>query len=94
MSQTPEGRVKTAIKRWLVDRGIWYFMPVSNGMGSMGIPDFICCWNGGFLGIEAKAPGEKPTERQLDRHIEMRSANGVVIVADSVSCMKELEPYL
>lgn len=91
---TPEGRVKQAIKRWLVARGAWFYMPVSNGMGVHGIPDFVCCLPGGrFLGIEAKAPGKRSSTTPLQRHqIEsIRAANGLALVVDDVRQLDELE---
>lgn len=93
MAMTPEGKVKTAIKRWLVEHGVWYFMPVSNGMGSMGIPDFVCCWNGKFLGIEAKAPGKRSNVSALQEHqiTLIHKAGGAAIVVDDVA---QLEPLL
>lgn len=86
MAATPEGRVKAAIKTLLKDRGVWFYMPVSNGMGTMGIPDFVCCVNGWFLGIEAKAPGKTHTTTALqERQIALiHKAGGVAIVADNV----------
>jgi hypothetical protein len=52
---TPEGKVKTDIKKWLDDRQFWragtarpeagvrgwYYMPQNMGMGVSGIPDFV-----------------------------------------------------
>lgn len=58
MAQTPEGRLKAAVKKELKRRGVWYFMPMQNGMGVVGIPDFICCAQGWFFAIETKAPGK------------------------------------
>ena len=92
MATTPEGKIKTAIKRWLVDHGAWYFMPVSNGMGAMGVPDFIVCYDGKFLGIEAKAPGKRGNttpaqKRQLDG---INKANGIAIVVDDVAQLDKL----
>lgn len=102
MSKTPEGRVKDAIKKELDSRGFWragaaqppavdgwYYMPVSNGMGVHGIPDFICCWKGKFLGIEAKAPGGTPTPNQLRRHEELRAGGGTVLIVSDVDQLKE-----
>ena len=56
---TPEGKVKDAVKKVLKKHGIWYFMPMQNGFGVVGVPDFICCFNGAFLGVETKAPGKR-----------------------------------
>ena len=52
MASTPEGKVKEACKKYLKSIGAWYFMPVSNGMGQVGIPDIICCYKGQFLAVE------------------------------------------
>jgi hypothetical protein len=93
MARTPEGKVKDAIKAWLKARRIWFFMPVPTGMGVAGIPDFICCWRGKFLGIEAKAPGKrKNTSDAQDARIkEIHEAGGAVLVVDDVSQLDELE---
>jgi len=100
MAQTPEGRVKADIKKFLKREGFiaagepipeggcagWYYMPVQNGMGVVGIPDFICCWSGAFLAIEAKAPGKQngTTANQKNRLAEIISADGVALVVDDV----------
>ena len=91
MAKTPEGKVKDAIKKELNARGIWFFMPASNGFGKVGIPDFVCCVNGKFLGIEAKAPGKRnnTTPNQDARINEIRAARGWAIVADDVQQVKE-----
>lgn len=96
MARTPETIVKTAIKRWLVDKGAWYFMPVSNGMGKMGIPDFICCLDGKFLAIEAKAPGKRGNTTPLqDRQLQLiANANGLAIVVDDVTQLDNLADRL
>ena len=68
-------------------------MPVSNGMGKMGIPDFICCWYGSFLAIEAKAPGKKGTltPNQSRRLAEIAEHGGHYLVVDDAAV---LEQYL
>ena len=67
---TPEGKVKAAIKAVLKRVGAYYHMPVQNGMGAPSL-DFVCCYKGRFVAIEAKAPGEKPTKRQIQTRNEM-----------------------
>jgi hypothetical protein len=93
MAMTPEGRVKAAVKRWLAARGIWYFMPVSNGLGRMGIPDFICCWGGRFLAIECKAPGQRRRTTPLQERtiMEIHQAGGAALVVDDVSQLDQWE---
>lgn len=95
MAMTPEGRVKAQVKKWLKERNIFYFMPVSNGMGQVGIPDFICCVNGMFLGIETKAPGKRGnTTANQDRVImEIHKSGGAAVVIDDVSQLEELETW-
>ena len=92
MATTPEGKVKKEIKKYLDEIGAWYYMPVSNGMGRVGCPDFIICYRGHFLAVEAKAPGKlfNVTPNQ-QREIEgIREALGLAIVADSVETVKEI----
>jgi hypothetical protein len=87
MASTPEGRVKDAVKKELRKRDIWYFMPMQNGFGVVGIPDFICCMEGSFLAIETKAPGKRgDTTANQDRVIaEIEAHLGYAIVVDDVS---------
>jgi hypothetical protein len=88
---TPEGRVKAAVKKFLKDRGIWFFCPVSNGMGVHGIPDFICCWRGQFIGVETKAPGKRGNVSEMQKHQleEIARAGGLSLVVDDVSQLVE-----
>jgi hypothetical protein len=96
MAMTPEAKVKNAVKKWLKDRGIWFYMPVQNGYGVVGIPDFICCWNGMFFAIETKAPGKRnnTTENQKMQLANIKEANGLAIVVDDVSQLDEYEKEL
>lgn len=96
MARTPEGAVKDAVKAWLKERGIWYYMPVQNGMGVTGIPDFICCWNGRFLAIETKAPGKRNTLRATQKMqiASIIKTGGMALVVDNVKDLDELEKYL
>ncbi len=89
---TPEGKVKAAVKKLLKERGIWFYMPVQNGMGVVGIPDFVCCWQGKFLAIETKAPGNinNLTANQERRLYEIHQAGGIAVVIDDVSKLKEI----
>ena len=90
MALTPEGRVKEAVKRLLKAHGVWHYMPVQNGMGQVGIPDFICCYRGYFVSIETKAPGKiNNTTANQDRVIaEIKTAGGAAIVVDNVEQVK------
>lgn len=95
MAKTPEARVKEKIKKLLKAHEVWHFLPVSNGLGKHGIPDFICCAPttitenmvgqkiGMFVGIEAKATdNHSPTERQAICLREIHTANGAALVVN------------
>ena len=88
---TPEGKVKDAVRKLLKARTIWYYQPMQNGMGQVGIPDFICCWNGRFLGIETKALGKrKDTTPNQDKVLaEIVTHGGKTIVVDDVEQLRK-----
>jgi hypothetical protein len=92
---TPEGKVKADVKKFLKSIGCWYFLPVSNGMGQVGIPDFICCFQGRFVAIETKAPGKlSNTTANQDRVIsEIKLAGGSAVVVDNVGQVKAYFNY-
>lgn len=80
---TPESKVKAKVSKiiakYLPD--VYKFMPVPAGYGASSL-DYILCVNGVFVGIETKAPGGKPTPRQLVVIKEIRDAGGIVFVID------------
>lgn len=96
MSTTPEGVVKRAVKKILATTRLWYFMPVQNGMGRVGIPDFVGCLPyvirpedvgktvGLFFSVETKAPGKLDTltANQKRETDGIRAAAGLVQVVD------------
>jgi hypothetical protein len=91
MAKTPEAKVKDDCKKYLKSIGAWFFMPVSNGMGQVGIPDIICCYKGIFVAVETKAPGKRgSTTANQDRVIqEIQNADGWAIVVDNVDQLRE-----
>lgn len=76
MAQTPEGKVKDKIKKILKAHNIYYAMPMGTGFGHAGVPDFLCCYKGKFLAIEAKAGKGTPTALQLQQLREIEAAHG------------------
>lgn len=75
-----EADVKDAIKTILKRRGAWYYMPVQTGYGQHGIPDFVVCYKGYFVGIEAKFAKGKPTAWQRRQIEAIDRAGGVSLV--------------
>lgn len=96
MALTPEGRVKEAVKRFLKSRGVYYFMPMQNGFGVVGVPDFVCCSSGRFIAIETKAPGNlATTTANQDRQIAaIRAAGGAAVVVDDVQQLPPIFDWL
>ena len=79
---TPEGRVKKEVDKILKKYNVWYFKPVSRGMGVHGIPDYVCCAKGRFLVVEAKGEDEQePTALQKMQMERIKNAGGVAFVA-------------
>ena len=79
---TPEGKVKAKVKKVLLEVGAYYAMPMGTGFGNAGVPDFLVCVKGRFIGIECKANGGKPTALQLKNLADIESAGGLVFVID------------
>jgi len=101
---TPEGKIKAHVKILLKKAGAYYHCPVQNGMGAPALdfhvclpvkitPDMVGKTVGMYLGIETKAPGKKPTARQLLTAKEITAAHGEVAIIDGIveSLIKRLE---
>lgn len=95
MSDTPEGKVKKAIRKWLDTLpDTFYFFPVASQFGKAGIPDIVVCHHGRFIGIEVKAPGRRSTltDRQKQIGWDIVDAGGKWLVADSLEQVQEWWP--
>ena len=80
MATTPEAKVKAKIKAILKAHNVYYAMPIGTGYGNSGVPDFLCCVNGKFLAIEAKAGKGKVTALQHKNLREIQDAGGITLV--------------
>ena len=92
MATTPEGKVKTAVRKILDAADVYYFSPAANGFGRAGIPDIICCMNGLFVAFELKAGKGKTTALQ-DREIAAINTHGgraYVINETNIDDVKEI----
>lgn len=89
MASTPESKVKAKIKAILKEHGVYYAMPIGTGYGNAGVPDFLCCVNGRFVAIEAKANGGKTTALQDKNIRDIQAAGGITCVLneDNVSAL-------
>lgn len=80
MAATPESKVKAKIKAILAKHNAYYAMPVGSGYGNAGVPDFLCCVNGRFVAVEAKAGKGRATALQ-EKHIEkIQTVGGLAII--------------
>lgn len=92
MADTPEKKVKTRLKKYLDEMGIYHFSPFQAGMGRAGIPDVIGCYRGMFVAFECKAGKGKTTALQEREINAIRAAKGLafVINEENVDNIKEL----
>jgi pantoate kinase len=85
MSQTPEAKVKAKIKAILKAHNVYYAMPIGTGYGNSGVPDFLCCVNGKFVAIEAKAGKGVATALQLKNLSEINKAGGYTCIINETN---------
>jgi hypothetical protein len=55
-------------------------MPIGSGYGNSGVPDFLVCHKGRFIGIEAKAGKGKPTALQQVNLDKISDSGGLAYV--------------
>lgn len=89
---TPEAKVKRQIREVLEHYGAYYSMPVTGGYGASGVPDFLICYMGRFIGVEAKTRGNNPTALQLTnmKRIELAGGKVLVVNEDNIGELKHL----
>jgi hypothetical protein len=93
MASTPEGLVKTKIKKILNEYNALHFSPYMAGMGVAGVSDIIALYKGRFIAIEAKADAtKKPTELQKKflNSVVDNGGVGMVIHKDNLDDLKKL----
>jgi len=95
MAMTPEGKVKKKIDAMLKELGVWYFKPQAGAFGKSGVPDYIICVSGHFVGIEAKADAtKKPTALQDQCMKKIAVAGGVSFVVYDDECVEYVRWFL
>ena len=92
MSSTPESKVKKQIRKMLDAAGAYYAMPIGSGYGNSGVPDFVICYKGRFIAVEAKAGNNKPTALQEQHIADIQAAGGIALVINenNLNTLKEL----
>jgi len=93
---TPEGKIKSKIDKMLRSKELlWFFKPQAGTFGKSGVPDYIICIAGHFLGVEAKAnPARKPTALQMLCMEKICAAEGVCFVVHDNDTLGALEKFI
>ena len=89
---TPEGRVKAKVKAVLAryaGNGLYVDWPVPSGYGTTTL-DAIGWYRGQPFAIETKAPGKKPTLRQVEIGNRMAQAGAKLFIIDGVNGALEM----
>lgn len=82
---TPEAKVKNKVIETVTLLGGHYVMPIGSMYGHNGVPDFLVCLAGRFIGIECKAGRNKwPSALQVGQLQAIEDAGGkAMVVHDS-----------
>lgn len=79
MVQIKEALVKKAVKKILDAHGVYYFPPATGGYGRSGVPDFVGCYKGKFIGVEVKTGKNTPTALQMRELKRIKEAGGIAL---------------
>lgn len=94
---TLEKDIKKSIKEYSKKIPGLYLFHYSAYLGEAGIPDYIGVYHGLFVGVEVKKPGNKPTEKQLQKHRQLEMHGAFITIAyclqDFINFIKKLEKY-
>lgn len=92
---TPEGLTKKEIRAILDSYGadLWYDMPVKMGMGKR-VLDFLICFRGFFLAIEAKRKGVGARKFQLRIMDDVRRAGGGALCIDNAAQLRAVLEFV
>jgi hypothetical protein len=97
MKPISEKKIKEKVKKLLKKYNVFYFMPAASVYGKSGIPDFVCCINGVFVGIETKTSnkGEKGlTALQKRTRDEITAHKGAYIVVFDAGTFANLDALI
>lgn len=87
---TEESLLKTRMRRYLTDHGI-YWVSIQGGPGAKpGDPDIVICLKGQFVGIEAKATNGRQSPIQAKREKEIEESGGKYYLVRSMDELEEI----
>ena len=80
-----EKAVENKIKKWLKDKGYWFFKVHGSIFQPSGIPDILACIDGKFVAIEVKrSKGGVVSPLQKAQIAKIKENGGIVGVANSM----------
>ena len=93
MASTPESLVKKKIHATLKEHGVYAVNYIGGLHANNGTPDILACHKGRFIGIEAKAGKNKPTDLQTLNLKTIDEAGGLALVINETN-IDTLASYL
>lgn len=82
---TPESKVKAKIHALLKAHGAYAVNYIGGISANNGTPDILACLHGRFIGIEAKAGTNKPTDLQTLNLKRIDEAGGLALVINETN---------
>ena len=81
-----EKSVENDIKNYLFKKGIYHFKVHGSKFMEPGIADIIACFNGHFLAIEVKRPGNKKGQTEVQKIHERNviKSGGTYLLVDNL----------
>lgn len=90
MAQTPEGKIKSKLRRKLSQLDCWVYIPQAGAFGKSGVPDILVLAGGTLFGFECKADAKKkPTPLQIKAMKDMTEAGAKCLVVCSDETIDE-----
>lgn len=80
-----ESTLQKNIAAMLRQQGAYVFNVHGSPFQQVGTPDLLVCYQGRFIGLEVKLPGEKPSPMQKVELRKIEHAGGRVLVAHSLA---------
>lgn len=75
-----ESNLIKKIKIWCKTNDFYIVKYHGNHYSEPGVPDLLACYEGVFIGMEAKVGYNKPTERQLFDLHAIKKAGGIALI--------------
>lgn len=85
MAATPESLVKAKIHKILAKHEAYAVNYIGGMHANNGTPDILACVRGMFVGIEAKAGKNRPTDLQISNLRRIHEAGGCALVINEES---------